>query len=169
MWFYIKTTRFFTWLAINDLKDGTGLVADSEYCCTIQPPSDLSIESLTLGSGMHNFTGDITRKICSISNHDYKHCIIQKIKDPVWFETVKIAGGVLHISLSCLDCNQDQLSSMLEDVIVHLEIRIIECKEKCKTLFVEPSSYNQKPQTHQTFIGKLSQPIIINDDSTISL
>ena len=58
---------------------------------------------------------------------------------------------------------------MLEEVILYLEIRIMECKEKRKILFAKLLSYNQTPQTHQTFIGKLSQPIIINDDSTISL
>ena len=75
--------RLTTGVQYFNLKDVTGLVADSEYCCTMQPPSNLSINSLTLGSGIHNFTGDISRKICSISNHDYKYSIILKIKDPV--------------------------------------------------------------------------------------
>ena len=152
-----------------NLKDLVGLVADNEYCCTIQPPSNLSINSLTLGSGIHNFTGDISRKICSISNYDYKYSIIRKIKDPVWFETVKITGGVLHISLSSIDYNQEHLSSMLEELIIHLEVRVMDYKENRKMLFAELSSHNQNPQTHQTFIGKLSQPIIINNNSTISL
>ena len=58
---------------------------------------------------------------------------------------------------------------MLEEIIIHLETRVMKGKENCKMLFVELSSYNQTPQAHQTFIGKLSQTIIINNDSTISL
>ena len=42
-------------------------------------------------------------------------------------------------------------------------------KENRKMLFVELSSYNHTPQSHQTIIGKLSQPVMINKDSTISL
>ena len=103
--YFLPGSRTTSSVQYFNLKDVIGVGAGSEYCGMIQPPSKLSVESLTLGSGIHNFTGNILRKICSVSNHDNKHCIIQKIKNPVWYETVKIAGGILHISLSCSDCN----------------------------------------------------------------
>jgi hypothetical protein len=83
-----------------NMKNVVGVIADRQYCKSIKPPSNLGLNSNSLGCGIHNFTGDTSRQICSIQNDEYKYSIVRKIKDPIWFEVSKISGGILHVSLS---------------------------------------------------------------------
>ena len=67
-----------------NLSTVVGLVGDDSYCAMNTPPTNIDIISSSLGAGVHNFTNCIDRKICSIENHEGKHHIVQKFKNPPW-------------------------------------------------------------------------------------
>ena len=152
-----------------NMIDVAGIIADHEYCNSIKPPSNLGLNSNSLGCGIHNFTGDTSRLICSIQNDEFKYSIVRKIKNPIRFEISKIPGGILHVSLSSSDCNYHELSSKITRLIIHIELQAMNTKERRELIFAKLSSYNQISQPHQTFIGKLSRCITLSEKNTISL
>ena len=100
-------------------------------------PSNIYIESGSLGGVVHNFTGSIARKICSVENHAGDHHVIQKFKSPAWYDLSRITGGVLHIRLTSSDCAQQELKTPLDEIIFHFEVKTMDDKEERKELFVE--------------------------------
>jgi hypothetical protein len=154
-----------------NMKNVVGFIADHQYCQSIIPPINLALNSNSLGSGIHNFTGDTSRQIYSIQNEEQKFSIVKKIKDPIRFDLSKISGGILHVSLSSDDYTQRQLSSRITRLIIHIELQAeaVDVMDKRELIFVKLLSYNHPSQTHQTFIGKLSRSITLKKKNTISL
>ena len=152
-----------------NMKNVVGVIADHQYCKSIKPPSNLGLNSNSLGCGIHNFTGDTSRRICSIQNDKYKYSIVRKIKDPIWFEISKIPGGILHVSLSSSDYNYQELASKITRLVIHIELQAMDTRDKRELIFAKLLSYNQISQPHQTFIGKLSRCITLGEKNTISL
>ncbi len=66
-----------------NMKNVVEFIADHQYCQSIKPTTNLALNSNSLGSGVHNFTGDTSRQIYLIQNEEQKYSIVRKIKDPI--------------------------------------------------------------------------------------
>ena len=152
-----------------NLENFAGVIANGPYCQNLKPPINLGIESTGLGCGLHNFTGDTSRLLCSVQNHDGEYSITRQFKNPVWFDVSKIPGGVLHVRICSNDHTQKELKSKITKLIIHIELQIMTTKEKRELIFAKLLLSNDHPSPNQSFWGRLSHPIKLDAGDTISL
>ena len=152
-----------------NLKHVAGYIADKPYCPNLDPPTNFGIETDSLGSGVHNFTGDTSRLLCSIQNHDNEYSITKQFKKPIWFDISKIPGGVLHVRIYSNDYTQKELETKINKLVLHVELQVMTVKEKRELIFAKLSVTNDQPAPNQSFLGRLSHPIKLNAKNTISL
>ena len=86
---------------------------------------------------MHNFTNCIDRKICSIENHEGKHHIVQKFKNPPWYNLSRTVGGVVHIRAGSSEDIQENIECQITKSYFHLKIKNMTENDLCKMMFVE--------------------------------
>ena len=152
-----------------NLENFAGVIANDPYCPNLKPPTNLGIESTGLGCGVHNFTGDTSRLLCSVQNHDSEYSITRQFKDPIWFDVSKIPGGVLHVRTHSNDHSQKELESEITKLIIHIELRVMTTKEKRELIFAKLLSSSDQASPNQSFWGRLSHPIRLGARNTISL
>ena len=151
------------------LENLAGVIANEPYCPNLNPPTNFGVESTGLGCGLHNFTGDTSRLLCSIQNHDAKYSITRQFDKPVWFDASKIPGGILHVRTRSDDYTQKELESKITKLVIHIELRIMPVKEKRELIFAKLSPCTDYPSPNQSFWGELSHPIKLTGKNTISL
>ena len=123
-----------------NLKHVVGFIANGPYCPNLNPPINLGVESSSLGGGLHNFTGNTSRLLCSVQNNDNKYSITKHFKKPIWFDISKIPGGVLHIRICSNDHTQKELETKINKLVLHVELQIMTVKEKRELIFVKLSA-----------------------------
>ena len=152
-----------------NLKHVVGFIADNPYCPNLNPPANFGVESTSLGGALHNFTGDTSRLLCSVQNNDNKYSITKHFKKPIWFDISKILGGVLHIRICSNDHTQKELQTKINKLVLHIVLQNTTMKEKRELIFVKLSANDTRPSQNQSFLGKLSHPVKLTTNNTISL
>ena len=152
-----------------NLNHLVGYIADTPYCPNLEPPSNIGVETDSLGGGIHNFTGDTSRLLCSIQNDNNQYSITNQFKNPIWFDASKISGGVLHVRICSNDHTQKEIESKISKLVLHVELQIMTVKEKRELIFAKLSRTTDQPASNQSFLGRLSHSIKLSDKNTISL
>ena len=152
-----------------NLNHLVGYIANTPYCPNLEPLSNIGIETDSLGSGVHNFTGDTSRLLCSIQNDDNQYSITNQFKNPIWFDASKISGRTLHIRISSNNHTQKEIETKISKLVLHIELQIMDVKEKRELIFAKLSRTTEHSGSNQSFLGRLSHSIKINEKNAISL
>ena len=112
------------------LSEIVGIVSENACCEFDSFPSNLDIESKTLGTAIHNVNGRITRKICSGVNLERKAQVIQKFKNPFWYDVTKLIGHFLHIKTTCQNHTNTWITERVENITLHIELRSMDVMDQ---------------------------------------